>query len=80
MKTQLVKWNNDLAIRLTRPLAEKAGFKEGDFLEIEAREGEIELHRKVKVPSLAKLVREISRKNRYQETSTGPHVGKESTD
>ncbi len=77
MKTQIVKWGNDLAVRVPKPLAKKAELKEGDVLEIEATVGGIKFRRKEKVPSLAKLVAEINENNRYGETSTGSHVGKE---
>ncbi len=80
MKAQMVKWGNSLAVRIPKPLVEEAGLKEGDFLEIEATNGQIELRRKVKVPSLAKLVAEIDQENRYPEISTGRQVGKESVE
>ena len=80
MKAQMVKWGNSLAVRIPKPVAEEARLKDGDLLEIEAVEGHIELRKPTKVPSLAKLVAEITPENRYQEIATGPATGKESVE
>ena len=77
MKAQMVKWGNSLAVRIPKPIIEEARLKEGDFLEIEARDGRIELRRATKIPTLAQLVSQITQENRYSEISTGPEVGKE---
>ncbi len=77
MKTQMVKWGNSLAVRIPKPILEEARLKEGDFLEIEAGEGQIELRRATKIPTLTQLVSQISPDTRYPEISTGPEVGKE---
>jgi antitoxin MazE len=77
MKAQMVKWGNSLAVRIPKPILEKARLKEGDFLEIESEEGQIELRRATKIPTLAQLVSQISPDNRYPEISTGAEVGKE---
>jgi antitoxin MazE len=77
MKAQMVKWGNSLAVRIPKPILEEARLKEGDFLEIEAGEGQIELRRATKIPTLAQLVSQINPENRYPEISTGQEVGKE---
>src|SRR6266852_2738408 len=77
MKAQMVKWGNSLAVRIPKPIIEEARLKEGDLLEIEAGEGQIELRRATKIPTLAQLVSQITPDNRYPEISTGPEVGKE---
>ncbi len=77
MKAQMVKWGNSLAVRIPKPIIEEARLKEGDFLEIEAGDGHIELRRATKIPTLAQLVSRITQENRYSEISTGPEVGKE---
>jgi antitoxin MazE len=77
MKARMVKWGNSLAVRIPKPIIEEARFKEGDFLEIEAGDGQIELRRATKIPTLAQLVSQITPDNRYNEISTGPEVGKE---
>ena len=77
MKAQMVKWGNSLAVRIPKPIIEEARLKEGDFLEIEAGDGHIELRRATKIPTLAQLVSQITQENRYSEISTGAEVGKE---
>jgi antitoxin MazE len=81
MKSQMVKWGNSLAVRIPKPAAEKARLKEGDIIEIEASgEGQIELRRPRKVPTLAQLVAQITPQNRYGEISSGAERGKESVE
>ena len=77
MKAQMVKWGNSLAVRIPQPVAKEAKLKEGDSLEIEAAEGRVELRRASRMPTLAKLVSQITPENRYPEISSGPEVGKE---
>ena len=78
MKTQMVKWGNSLAVRIPKPVVDKARLKEGDSLEVEAAaEGLVELRRPAKIPTLAHLVSQITPENRYGEVSTGAEVGKE---
>ncbi len=80
MKTQMVKWGNSLAVRIPKPAVEKARLKEGDFLEIEASAGQIELRRITQAPSLSKLVAQITPENRYREISTTVEAGKETVE
>jgi antitoxin MazE len=77
MKAQMVKWGNSLAVRIPKPIIEQARLKEGDFLEIQAGDGQIQLRRATKIPTLAQLVSQITQENRYSEISAGPEVGKE---
>ncbi len=78
MKTQLVKWGNSLAVRIPRPAVAAARLKEGDSLEIEAAaEGQLELRKESKMPTLMQLVSQITTENRYSEISTGAETGKE---
>jgi len=78
MKTQMVKWGNSLAVRIPSPVVAAAKLKEGDSLEIEAAaEGQLELRKESKMPTLAQLVSQITPENRYPEISTGAETGKE---
>ena len=79
MKTQVVRWGNSLALRIPKPILEEARVKEGDYLEIEASEGQLALRRasKKRYPTLAQLVEQISSDNRYSELPSGREVGKE---
>jgi antitoxin MazE len=77
LKAKMVKWGNSLAVRIPKPAIEKARLKEGDSLEIESSEGQIELRRVSHVPTLRQLVAQITPENRYGEISTGAERGKE---
>jgi antitoxin MazE len=74
---QLVKWGNSLAVRIPKPLAERAGMKEGDAIEISAARGQIKVRRKDRIPTLKALVSQITKENRYPETDSGPDRGRE---
>ena len=73
---QIVKWGNSLAVRIPKPVAEKAGVREGDPIVIEAAEGHISLRPKERVPTLRELVAQITSQNRYDEVKTGLERGK----
>lgn len=74
---QIVKWGNSLAVRIPKPVAEEAGFGEGDRIVLEAAQGQIELRRTEPIPTLKELVARITPGNRYGETSAGRERGKE---
>ena len=76
-KAQVVKWGNSLAVRIPKPVAEKAGVAEGDPVILEAERGEIKLVRSERIPTLKELVSQITPQNRYEEISMGAERGKE---
>ncbi|MGA2101827.1 MAG: AbrB/MazE/SpoVT family DNA-binding domain-containing protein [Candidatus Sulfotelmatobacter sp.] len=79
--TQIVKWGNSLAVRIPKTVAQEAGVGEGDPIVIEAGPGQIQLRRsQPRVPSLRKLVAQITPENRYDEMETGSAQGKENLD
>ena len=76
--TQIVKWGNSLAVRIPKPVADKAGVSEGDPIIIEAEKGSIRVRRRQpSVPSLRELVSKINAENRYEALEGGPARGKE---
>ena len=76
-KAQIVRWGNSLAVRIPKPVAEKAGFEAGDPVVLEAAKGQIRLVRSERIPTLKELIAQITPQNRYEEISTGPERGKE---
>jgi antitoxin MazE len=80
MPSQIVKWGNSLAVRIPKPVAERAGVQEGDLIVIEAAKGQISLRRKQLVPTLQELVSQINPENRYDEIADGPARSKESVE
>ncbi len=77
---QIVKWGNSLAVRIPKMIAEEAGVSEGDPIDLDAEHGEIKLRRRDKVPTLEKLVSQITPKNRHGETMAGPEIGREAVE
>jgi antitoxin MazE len=77
---QIVKWGNSLAVRISKPVAEEAGVREGDAIVVSAAAGQISLRRKEKIPTLKELVAQITPENRYDEIAIGPERGKESVE
>ena len=70
--TQIVKWGNSLAVRIPKPVADKAGVSEGDPIIIEAEKGSIRVRRRQPgVPSLRELVSKINAENRYAALESG---------
>ena len=54
---QIVKWDNSLAVRIPKPVAEQAGVREGDPIVIEAAKGQtFKPRRKRRIPTLHELV------------------------
>jgi antitoxin MazE len=74
-RTRVVKWNNNLAIRIPKTLAEELRLLAGDWIMIDASEGRIELRRAV--PTLEELMAGITHENCHGEIDWGPDVGKE---
>jgi antitoxin MazE len=81
MKTKAQKWGNSLAVRVPRGVAQAAGLKADDALDVEVVKGKIVLtpsHPKARRKyRLEELVRGISARNRYKETEFGAPVGRE---
>ena len=78
MKSELKKWGNSLAVRLPKPVAEAAGLRMGDVVELVPRgKGKVEMRSAVRRPSLAELVERITPENLHPETKWGPPRGRE---
>lgn len=75
--TQLVRWGNSMAVRLSKGVIEKARFTEGEDLSIEAAAGRVTIRRAEREPTLEELVARITPENRHGEISCGPAVGRE---
>ena len=79
MKAKMVQMGNSLAVRISQACGRKGAHERGR-LEIETTEGQIELRRITSVPSLNKLIAQITPENRYGEISTKLEVGKEAVE
>ena len=78
MKTTAQKWGNSLAIRVPKSLAEQAGIKVKDDLEIEVRKGALVLKPHLRrVYRLEDLVKRITPRNVHEELDFGNATGRE---
>ncbi|MGB2623982.1 MAG: AbrB/MazE/SpoVT family DNA-binding domain-containing protein [Candidatus Acidiferrum sp.] len=82
MKTQLAKWGNSFAVRIPKPVADAAAFREGDDIELSAEgQGTVRLRKRKQKqkqkPKLAQLLRGIKASNLHKETDWGEPVGRE---
>ena len=78
MKTTAQKWGNSLAIRVPKSLAEQAGIKVKDDLEIEVRKGALVLKPHLRrVYRLEDLVKRITPRNVHEELDFGSATGRE---
>jgi len=78
MKSTAHKWGNSLAIRVPKQVAEEAGLREKDPVEIEVRKGTLVVrpHRR-RVYRLKDLLNRIAPRNLHDEVDFGGPVGRE---
>jgi antitoxin MazE len=78
MKTTARKWGNSLAIRVPKRVAEEAGLREKDAVDIEVHEGALVVRPHLRrVYRLEDLVRRITPTNVHREVDFGGPVGRE---
>jgi antitoxin MazE len=59
---QVSRWGNSLAVRLPARLVQELGLKEGDEIEVRAKDGALEVERKPTVEELFERVRQMPNK------------------
>ena len=78
MQTTAQKWGNSLAIRVPKRLAEEAGLREKDCVEIEVQEGALVVRPQPRrVYKLKDLVKGITPRNVHKAIDVGEPVGRE---
>ena len=78
MKTTVQKWGNSLAIRVPKSIAQQAGLKVKDGLDIEVRKGALVLRPHLRrVYWLEDLLKRITPRNVHKELDFGGPVGRE---
>jgi antitoxin MazE len=78
MGTKVARWGNSLAVRIPKRVAETAQLRGGELLEVRATApGTVQLRARKKKPTLARLVRGITARNRHRETDWGAPRGDE---
>jgi len=79
MEVKISQWGHSLGLRIPKPLAEQAGLKPGDAMEIAATADGLTLRKRHKPPrfDLKRLVAGITQENRHEEVDWGPAAGRE---
>ncbi|MCE9553517.1 MAG: AbrB/MazE/SpoVT family DNA-binding domain-containing protein [Planctomycetes bacterium] len=78
MKTRVQKWGNSLALRIPKSFAVEAGFSTNATVELSIVKGKLVVQSAdPKRPTLAELLRGVTKKNAPGEWNTGLAVGKE---
>ena len=78
MKTTAQKWGNSLAIRVPKSIAQQAGLKVKDDLDIEVRKGALVLRPHLRrIYRLEDLVKRMTPRNVHTEFDFGGPVGRE---
>lgn len=78
MKTTAQKWGNSLAIRVPKQVAEEAGLREKDAVEIEVRKGTLIVRPHLRrVYRLEDLLKRITPRNVHVAVDFGGPVGRE---
>jgi antitoxin MazE len=77
MRAKAQKWGNSLAVRIPKNIADQAGVREQDELEVEVVERVIRLRPCAAEPSLEELLAGITPDNLHGETDFGRPVGRE---
>lgn len=77
MKTKAQKWGNSLAVRVPKGIAEQAGIREGDALNIEVADEAIVLMPQRRGYRLAQMLMGIRKGNLHNEADFGTPRGRE---
>ena len=77
MRAKAQKWGNSLAVRIPKVVADQAGVRENDELEIEVVARVIRLKPRRRQPGLAELLRKVTPDNLHGEASLGRPEGRE---
>ncbi|MDH3769671.1 MAG: AbrB/MazE/SpoVT family DNA-binding domain-containing protein [Nitrospirota bacterium] len=78
MQTTAQKWGNSLAIRVPKRMAEEAGLREKDCVEIEVQEGTLVVRPQPRrVYRLEDLVKRITPRNVHKAMDFGEPMGRE---
>ena len=77
MRTKAQKWGNSLAVRIPKAIADQAGVREDDEVEIEVAARVIRMKARRREPGLAELLQKITLENLHSEADFGRPEGRE---
>jgi len=77
MRTRAQKWGNSLAVRIPKAIADQAGVREDDEVEIEVAARVIRMKARRREPGLAELLQRVTPDNLHGEADFGRPEGRE---
>ena len=77
MRAKAQKWGNSLAVRIPKAIADEAGIREQEEIDVEIKNKIISIRRSQKQPSLSQLVKAIKPENLHGEIEFGMRQGNE---
>jgi antitoxin MazE len=77
MRAKAQKWGNSLAVRIPKAIADEAGIREQEEIDVEIKNKIISIRRRQKEPSLSQLVKAIRPENLHREIDFGVRQGNE---
>ena len=77
MRTKAQKWGNSLAVRIPKAIADQAGVRADDEVEIEVSAKVIRMKARRREPGLAELLRQVTPDNLHAEADFGRPEGRE---
>jgi antitoxin MazE len=77
MRAKAQMWGNSLAVRIPKAIADEAGIREREEIEVEIKNKIISIRRSQKVPSLRQLIKAIKPENLHGEIDFGTRHGNE---
>jgi len=83
MQGSISRWGNSLGIRIPKDIAARVGLSEGAQVEIEAKDGQVVIHRLRRRYKLAELLEGVipeEARRAAAEADLGPDVGREIVD
>jgi len=76
-RSQLVRWGNSQAVRISKAVLREASIREDEEVKLTVAEGCITIRPLKEKLTLESLVSRITPKNRHEELQWGPPLGKE---
>ncbi len=77
MEITVKRWGNSLGVRLPKIIAESIGIHDGSLLDINIKDGALEIRKKDKGISLRELLSIVNVNNLHNEIDSGNSVGNE---
>lgn len=77
MEIAVKKWGHSLGVRLPKIIAESIGIHDGSLLDINVKDGALEIRKKDKGLSLRELLSNVNENNLHNEIDSGNSVGNE---